>query len=51
MYHLTTYPQITYIEFYLNFGDSKLKDAILMDGLWDPYNNVAMGSCAEIFSR
>ena len=32
----------------LNFGDSKLKDAILMDGLWDPYNNVAMGSCAEI---
>ena len=29
------------------FGHSKLIDSILQDGLWDPYNNLAMGSCAE----
>jgi len=31
----------------LGFGNSNLKDAILIDGLWDPYNNMAMGNCAE----
>ena len=34
----------------LNFGDAKLKDAILNDGLWDPYNNIAMGGCAEVLN-
>ena len=34
----------------LNFGDAKLKDAILNDGLWDPYNNMAMGGCAEVLN-
>ena len=32
----------------LGFGNSKLNDAILYDGLWDPYNNMVMGNCAEI---
>ena len=32
----------------LSFGDTKLKDTILTDGLWDPYNNMAMGQCAEV---
>jgi len=32
----------------LGFGNSKLNDAILHDGLWDPYNNMVMGNCAEI---
>ena len=32
----------------LKFGDSKLIDSILFDGLMDPYDNVAMGNCAEI---
>ena len=35
----------------LGFGNSKLKDAILCDGLWDPYNNMVMGSCAEILVK
>ena len=35
----------------LNFGDSKLKDAILHDGLWDPYNKMPMGGCAEILNE
>ena len=35
----------------LNFGDSKLKDAILHDGLWDPYNKMPMGGCAEILNK
>ena len=35
----------------LNFGDGKLKDAILNDGLWDPYNNMAMGGCAEVLNK
>jgi len=29
------------------FGGSKIIDSILKDGLWDPYNNFAMGKCAE----
>lgn len=32
----------------LGFGNSKLNDAILHDGLWDPYNDMMMGNCAEI---
>ena len=35
----------------LNFGDSKLKDSILNDGLWDPYNKMPMGECAEILNE
>ena len=35
----------------LKFGDSKLIDSILFDGLTDPYDNVAMGNCAEILVR
>ncbi len=30
------------------FGNNKLIDSILKDGLWDPYNNFAMGNCAEV---
>ena len=30
------------------FGNSKLVDSILKDGLWDPYNKFAMGNCAEV---
>ena len=29
------------------FGDLKLVDSLVADGLWDPYNNIHMGSCAE----
>ena len=32
----------------LKFGDSKLIDAILYDGLRDPYDDVLMGDCAEV---
>ena len=35
----------------LNFGDSKLKDSILNDGLWDPYNNFLMGNCGEVLCK
>jgi acetyl-CoA C-acetyltransferase len=30
------------------FGNNKIIDSILKDGLWDPYNKFAMGNCAEI---
>ena len=33
------------------FGHSKVIDSILKDGLWDPYNNFAMGNCAEILNK
>ena len=33
------------------FGHSKIIDSILNDGLWDPYNNVAMGNCAETLNN
>ena len=28
-------------------GHGEIKDSIVMDGLWDHYNNIHMGSCAE----
>jgi len=28
-------------------GDGKLIDGMIFDGLWDPYNNVHMGSCGD----
>lgn len=31
----------------LSYGDQKLIDAILKDGLWDPKYQIHMGSCAE----
>ena len=33
------------------FGHNKVIDSILKDGLWDPYNNFAMGNCAEILNK
>ena len=33
------------------FGHNKLIDSILKDGLWDPYNKLAMGNCAEILCK
>jgi acetyl-CoA C-acetyltransferase len=29
------------------FGDQKLNDGLIIDGLWDVYNQVHMGNCAE----
>jgi len=28
-------------------GDAKLVDGMILDGLWDPYGNVHMGSCGD----
>jgi acetyl-CoA C-acetyltransferase len=28
-------------------GDGKLVDGMIFDGLWDPYNNVHMGTCGD----
>nr|QRY06415.1 acetyl-CoA C-acetyltransferase [Puccinia triticina] len=30
-----------------SFGHFSVSDAIIKDGLWDPYNQIHMGSCAE----
>tara|TARA_B110000263_G_scaffold216969_1_gene202797 strand:+ start:1849 stop:3072 length:1224 start_codon:yes stop_codon:yes gene_type:complete len=35
----------------LGFGHKSLTDSILKDGLWDPYNDCAMGNCAEVLSK
>ena len=35
----------------LGFGHQHLTDSILKDGLWDPYNNFAMGNCGEILCQ
>ena len=29
------------------YGDTKLQDSLQVDGLWDVYNDQAMGVCAE----
>ncbi len=28
-------------------GNQQVIDSLILDGLWDPYNNIHMGSCAE----
>ncbi len=33
------------------FGDVTIKDHMQYDGLWDPYNNMAMGVCGEICAK
>ena len=33
------------------FGHNKVIDSILKDGLWDPYNNFAMGNCGEVLCK
>ncbi|KAG2495894.1 hypothetical protein HYH03_006132 [Edaphochlamys debaryana] len=32
----------------LRMGDGQVVDGLVKDGLWDPYGNVHMGSCAEL---
>ena len=32
-------------------GHGEIKDSIVLDGLWDCYNNIHMGSCAESCAR
>ena len=29
-------------------GDKAMQDSMILDGLWDPYNNMHMGNCAEL---
>ena len=35
----------------MTFGNNKIIDSILKDGLWDPYNNFAMGNCGEVLCK
>ena len=35
----------------MRLGHNKALDSIILDGLWDPYNNIHMGSCAEILAE
>ena len=29
-------------------GHVQLRDSMIVDGLWDPYKDISMGSCAEV---
>jgi acetyl-CoA C-acetyltransferase len=33
------------------FGSFEIKDSMQYDGLWDPYNNMPMGSCGELCAK
>ena len=35
----------------MRLGHNKVIDGMIHDGLWDPYNNIHMGSCAEKLSE
>lgn len=35
----------------MRMGDAKVIDSMLHDGLWDPYNDMHMGNCAELCAR
>lgn len=32
-------------------GHSEVVDGVIKDGLWDPYSNVHMGTCAELCAK
>lgn len=32
-------------------GDGKIVDGMILDGLWDPYGNVHMGSCGDMCAK
>ena len=35
----------------MRLGHKKTMDAIILDGLWDPYGDMHMGSCAEVLAH
>ena len=35
----------------MRLGHKKIIDSLVYDGLWDPYGNLHMGSCAEVLSQ
>ncbi len=35
----------------LRLGHGRLADSVILDGLWDPYGDMHMGSCAELCAR
>ncbi len=35
----------------LRMGHADLKDSMILDGLWDVYNQIHMGSCAELCAK
>ena len=35
----------------MRLGHKNLLDSIIIDGLWDPYENTHMGNCAEILAK
>jgi len=35
----------------LRMGNAELKDSMILDGLWDVYNQVHMGNCAELCAK
>ena len=35
----------------LRMGNKEITDSMIIDGLWDPYNNLHMGSCAEACAK
>jgi len=32
-------------------GHKEVQDSMIADGLWDPYNNIHMGNCAEVCAK
>ena len=32
-------------------GHKEAQDSMIADGLWDPYNNIHMGNCAEVCAK
>ncbi|MBX9840149.1 MAG: thiolase family protein [Silvanigrellaceae bacterium] len=35
----------------MRMGNKEIIDSMIIDGLWDPYNNLHMGSCAELCAK
>ena len=35
----------------MRLGHKKIIDSMIIDGLWDPYNDLHMGNCAEVLAK
>ena len=47
MESMSNVPHYAHLRSGLRLGDGKLVDGVVFDGLWDPYGDQHMGSCAE----
>ena len=49
--NMTQAPHVSQLRAGIKMGPTELVDSMINDGLWDVYNDIHMGNCAEICAR